>query len=99
MESVPLQRQDAKAQLSTATSSVQLTRQIADLMVVAERTFALGSGRKEYVLRELKRVLGDEEFAKQEVFIDLAIETIVLISQSGIDIKKINPKSLCCCRA
>jgi hypothetical protein len=79
-------------------SQPQLMKQIADLMLVAERTISIGTNRKEYVLRELRRILGDEEFVRQEVFINLAIETVILISHSNIDIKKINPKSWSCCK-
>jgi hypothetical protein len=78
-------------------TTMALMKQIADLMVVAERTIALGSGRKEYVLSELKRILGEEKFAEQRVFIDLGIETVIMISHSEIDISKINPKSWRCC--
>lgn len=79
-------------------STRHLLAQVADLMVIAERTIALGSGRKEYVLKELKKLLGDSEFEKNLPFIELTIETIVLISHSEIDIRKINPKSLSCCK-
>lgn len=73
-------------------------KKVAELMVIAERTIALGSGRKEFVLAQVKIFLGNEEFTQLEPFINLAIETIVMISHADIDIKKINAKKCfpCC---
>jgi hypothetical protein len=73
-------------------------RKIAELMVIAERTIAAGANRKTFVINQLKSFLGDAEYAKVEPFVDLAIETIIMISHAEIDIKKINPKSWCCCK-
>jgi hypothetical protein len=69
-------------------------------MVVAERMVVLKSGqdRKQYVMNELRKLLGREQYAEYEPLISLAIETIILISHSDLDIKKINPrKCFPCC--
>ena len=73
-------------------------KKVAELMIIAERTIALGSGRKEFVLGQVKSLLGDEQFTELKPFIDLAIETVIMISHADIDIKKINPKKCfpCC---
>lgn len=80
------------------TLPIDVLKKVAELMVAAERTIALGTGRKEFVLAQIKTLLGDEQFAQLEPFIDLAIETVILISHSDIDIKKINVKKCfpCC---
>ena len=65
-------------------------------MTLGEKTIATGANRKAFVMSQLKSILGEDEFAKKEPFINLAIETIIMISYSEIDIKKINRRSLCC---
>lgn len=77
---------------------LDVLKKVAEFMVVAERTIALGSGRKEFVLAHAKSMLGAEQFEQLEPFINLAIETIVMISHADIDIKKINTKKCfpCC---
>ncbi len=67
-------------------------------MTIAEKTIAAGANRKTFVMNQLKNLLGEEEFAQKEPFISLAIETVIMISRSEIDIKKINPRSWCCCK-
>lgn len=83
---------------NTMALPLDILKKVAEFMLIAERTIALGSGRKEFVLAQVKILLGDEQFAEYKPLIDLAIETIIMISHADIDIKKINPKKCfpCC---
>ncbi len=83
----------------SAIGSAELFAKVLRAMIVFEKTRQAGAIKKENVLAELKLALGDSSFNELQPWIEVAIESIVLISKSGIDISKIKPKGLfACCK-
>ena len=57
---------------------------------------ANGEEKKQYVLKQIKNVLGNETYERYEPFISASIDFVVSLSRNKKLLKGINSKSLCC---
>lgn len=76
-----------------------IIKTIVELMNKVERVIDMsGIQKKNYVLNETKKLLGDEVYERYSYFIITFIDFVVDVSkgESGIEVNKIKKKFKCC---
>lgn len=74
--------------------TLMMLRRVVSHMHVAEGTKKKGAEKRQHVLDELKKELGDE-YPSIEPVLHVVIDTLVLMSRSNIDISRINAPPGC----